>query len=235
MVGGGTLWDLGAHLVDQVVTLFGPPESIFGLVRNQRNQGPLEVDDDWFAVLSYPRMNPLPGDAFAPGTRPGGLRVVLGATSLSAHLDPEQPRFRVEGTHGSYVKRGKDPQEGQLRRGWSPRTHAERFGLYEDSDSSAVRYGRLTISQTDNSPVTATSPPKLAASDIPTLPGSYVSLYINMADAIRAAEAANCPEAATQAIDKILAIKLNEVAITTRILRLIRASAEKNQPLLYDS
>ena len=107
--------------------------------------------------------------------------------------------------------------------------------MYEDSDSSAVRYGRLTISQTDNSPVTATSPPKLAASDIPTLPGSYVSLYINMADAIRAAEAANCPEAATQAIDKILAIKLNEVAITTRILRLIRASAEKNQPLLYDS
>ncbi|WFD31640.1 hypothetical protein MSPP1_002679 [Malassezia sp. CBS 17886] len=233
--GGGTLWDLGAHLVDQAVSIFGPPESVFGLMRNQRGQGSEHVDDDWLAVLSYPRMNPLPGDAHAPGTRPQGLRVVLGSTCLSTHTDAEQPRFRVEGTHGSYVKTGTDPQESQLKRGWLPGTHGDAFGAYEDTDPAAVRFGRLTTSQRSDEPATPANPPKLAACDIPTLPGRYLNLYINLYDTIRAAEDARARGASVDqvntVIDGALLVRLDQAATTTRVLRLIRQSAEEGRVL----
>ena len=101
--GGGMLWDLGAHLVDQVVSLFGPPQTVFGTVRNQRGQGNSAVDDDWMGILSYPTTHPLPGDEFASGTRLAGLQVIVGSTCLSTHVEAEQPRFRIEGTRGSYA------------------------------------------------------------------------------------------------------------------------------------
>lgn len=230
--GGGTLWDLGAHLVDQAVALFGAPETVFGMVRNQRGQGPENVDDDWLAILTYTPVVPVKGDSFAPEKKLGGLRIVLGATCLSTHVDAEQPRFRVEGTLGSYVKKGTDPQETQLKLGWTPQSHPDTFGLYDDNAPASLRLARLTTSLPEQE-VSATNPPKLAVSDIPILPGRYIDLYNNLADTINAANAAPNHEEATVAINRLLSVKLNQVSIATRILRLIRESAKEGRILSY--
>ncbi|WFD33250.1 hypothetical protein MCUN1_000063 [Malassezia cuniculi] len=233
--GGGMLWDLGAHLVDQAVSLFGAPESVTGFVRNQRGQGPLQVDDDWLAILHYAKPQPLAEDSFAPGVQLGGLRVVLGSTCLSAHVQSEQPRFRVEGTLGSYVKLGTDPQEGQLKKGWTPRTHPDAFGAYEDTDPHELRMGRLTTTQIREEPVTAANPPTLVSSDIPTLPGRYILLFSNVAEAISAADAATkrsaSPQQIRESINKVLEIRLENVALATRVLCMIRTSSQEGRTL----
>lgn len=234
--GGGFLWDLGAHLIDQVVSLFGPPQTVFGSVRNQRGQGNTSVDDEWMGILTYPATHPLPGDEFAPGTRLAGLQVLVGSTCLSAHVEAEQPRFRIEGTRGSYVKLGKDPQELQLKRGWSPKTHGDAFGVYEEQDPASLRLGRLTTSAPVVEPITASNPPTLATQDIPTLPGTYLTFYQNLADTIYAsAAAAESGESATAVIDSMLAIHLKEVANSTRIIRMIRQSAREGRVLAWDA
>lgn len=91
--GSGILWDLGAHLIDQAVLLFGLPTQVFADCAHQR---PGAKTIDYFKVLlSYP----------------SGLKVSLGASNLC--LNPG-PRFVVHGTRGSFVKSGVDPQETDL-------------------------------------------------------------------------------------------------------------------------
>ncbi len=96
--GSGLLWDLGPHLVDQALLLFGTPDSASGDVEIQREGARA---DDYFDL----RM------------RYGAMRAVLSASSLTAS---PRPRFAVHGTLGSFVKRGLDPQEAALRQGASP-------------------------------------------------------------------------------------------------------------------
>lgn len=95
--GGGTLFDLGPHLIDQVLTLFGAPESIWASVRVERENA--VVDDAWDIFLEY---------AHAPRT------VVLRATLTACAAGP---RYLVHGTRGSFTKWGVDPQEDQLKAG----------------------------------------------------------------------------------------------------------------------
>lgn len=209
-------------LAPTALVLFGPPETVTAFVRNQRGQGPSHVDDDWLCILSYTSPSPLPPDSAAPGTRIGGLRAVLGATCLSAHIDAEQPRFRVEGTRGSYEKRGTDPQENQLKAGQTPSSHPDTFGLYEPDTPHSLSHGRLTTSA-DATPGKA---PVLAVSDIPTLPGRYVDFYANVAEAIGAGAGAS-------ALDR-LAVKPEQVADATRILELARKSANEGRTVRWD-
>jgi len=97
--GSGLLLDLGPHLVDQALILFGPPEALTADVAVQR---PGSRVDDYFAVtLHY-----------------GNMRAVLGASTLVA---APRPRFAVHGTGGSFVKSGLDPQEAELKSGVDPR------------------------------------------------------------------------------------------------------------------
>ena len=96
--GAGLWFDLGAHLVDQALQLFGAPEAIWLDTARQREGAAV---DDWFhAVLRY-----------------GALRVVLHAGMVAAHLGP---RFLVHGLAGSLVVHGLDPQEDALRAGARP-------------------------------------------------------------------------------------------------------------------
>jgi predicted dehydrogenase len=96
--GSGLWYDLGAHLIDQALCLFGLPQTIALDLARQRDGA---VTDDWFhAVLRY--------DA---------LRVVLHASALVADLGP---RFVLHGTRGSYTKFGLDPQEDALKAGVAP-------------------------------------------------------------------------------------------------------------------
>ncbi|MDM0045676.1 oxidoreductase [Variovorax dokdonensis] len=103
-VPGAGLWvDLGAHLLDQALQLFGVPDTLqldSAILRDSA-----EVEDYFHAVLRYER------GAHSP------LRVVLHATTLAAH---PAPRYLLHGTHGSYVKEGVDPQEDALRAGALP-------------------------------------------------------------------------------------------------------------------
>lgn len=93
--GGGIWYDLGPHLLDQALQLFGLPETLnvdLGMLR------PGSQSVDYFhAVLSYP-----------------GQRVVLHSTVLAA---AETARYIVHGTQGSYIKFGVDPQEDRLKAG----------------------------------------------------------------------------------------------------------------------
>lgn len=103
-VPGAGLWvDLGAHLLDQAVQLFGRPDTL-QLDRAMLRDGAL-VEDYFHAVLRY---------EYGPHAP---LRVVLHATALAAHA---APRYIVHGTRGSYVKHGVDPQEDALRDGSRP-------------------------------------------------------------------------------------------------------------------
>jgi predicted dehydrogenase len=103
-VPGAGLWvDLGSHLVDQAVQLFGRPDTLQLDTAILRDGA--QVEDYFHAVLRYE------SGPHAP------LRVVLHATTLAAHA---APRYILHGTRGSYIKRGVDPQEDALRAGGRP-------------------------------------------------------------------------------------------------------------------
>jgi scyllo-inositol 2-dehydrogenase (NADP+) len=96
--GAGMLYDLGPHLIDQAMQLFGKPRSITADVRIEREGG--AVDDAFDLRLDYP-----------------GMRALLRSTMIAcAHAT----RFVIHGTAGSFTKTALDPQEEPLRRGVAP-------------------------------------------------------------------------------------------------------------------
>ncbi len=98
--GSGILFDLGPHLIDQALGLFGPPTILYADVRIDRENG--AADDAFDLRLEY-----------MAGRR---VTVVLRST-LTACIPG--PRFLLHGTRGSFVKWGLDPQEDQLKAGMS--------------------------------------------------------------------------------------------------------------------
>ncbi|MBF8190364.1 Gfo/Idh/MocA family oxidoreductase [Nonomuraea sp. K274] len=97
--GGGVAYDLGAHLVDQAIQLFGPVKEVYGELDRHRENA---VNDD---------------DSFIALTHESGVRSHLGMSSLVAQRGF---RFRVLGSASAYGKWGLDPQESQLASGMSP-------------------------------------------------------------------------------------------------------------------
>src|SRR5216684_3416421 len=96
---GGLLFDLGSHLIDQALVLFGQPTQVYAEVEKRR-PGAL-VDDDTFVALH-----------FASG--------VYAHLWMSAVARIPGPRFRINGLLGTYEKWGLDPQEAALRTGMRP-------------------------------------------------------------------------------------------------------------------
>jgi scyllo-inositol 2-dehydrogenase (NADP+) len=113
--GGGILADLGPHLLDQALLLFGRPDSLAADLAAQRPGG--ATDDYAELTLHY-----------------GAMRVIVSATMAVA---APRPRFALHGTAGSFVKYGVDPQEDQLRGGMTP-------GAPGYGEDSAEQYGVLT-------------------------------------------------------------------------------------------
>lgn len=117
--GSGLLFDLGAHLIDQALNLFGPPESVTADVEIQRPGA--RVDDFFRVVLKY-----------------GSMEAMLGAKMLG---EPG-PKFRVRGEAGSFEKYGLDPQEDALKAGRRPgdegwgRDRVENDGLLTTIDGA---------------------------------------------------------------------------------------------------
>ncbi len=96
---GGMLYDLGAHLVDQALVLFGPAVSVYAEA-DVRREG-TGADDDSFIALTH-----------ASGTR--------SQLWMSAATAQPGPRFRVLGARSGFVKHGLDPQEAALAAGARP-------------------------------------------------------------------------------------------------------------------
>jgi len=96
--GSGIFFDLGVHLLDQALILFGTPQAITADIRIERKGG--QVDDAFDVLLHYPRM-----------------RALLRASMIA--LAPDL-RFLVRGEKAAYVKHGIDPQEEVLKRGEVP-------------------------------------------------------------------------------------------------------------------
>lgn len=89
----GVLWDLGPHLIDQALILFGEPEWLWASAFCQREKA--QVDDAFDVYMEYPRVRAMLHAriiAYAPG-----------------------PHVVIHGTEGSFLKFGMDPQEEILR------------------------------------------------------------------------------------------------------------------------
>ncbi len=162
--GSGLLADLGPHLIDQALVLFGVPDEISADIAMQR---PGAKADDYFELT------------FAYGDR----RAILSASLLAAAA---RPRFAVQGTRGSFVKRGLDPQEQWLKDGGQA-------GAHEESSSSS---GVLLADNRDQT--------------ITTEKGDYRAFYAGVAACITEGEP---PPILVD--DAIMGLKLIELARTS--------------------
>ena len=97
--GSGILYDLGAHLIDQSLQLFGRPEAVNADLRKQRDGA--QAVDDFELILHYPR-----------------LKVSLKGAML---VKEPTPRYALYGVDGAFVKYGIEPQEAALKAGERPK------------------------------------------------------------------------------------------------------------------
>jgi predicted dehydrogenase len=122
--GGGLLLDLGTHLADLALFLFGKPEGVSAEVDRERDG---EGANDSFTIrLRYE-----------------GFRVTLGANMLSS---PAGPRFVLRGTQGNFQKFGVDPQEAALNK-------VTRIDAADWGKESREQWGVLSV-QADGTVVT---------------------------------------------------------------------------------
>ena len=122
--GSGIFYDLGPHLIDQALVLFGMPLFIRADIRSMK---PYSKVDDYFDVrLEY-----------------DNLIVTLHASMLVREMGP---RYMLHGTKGSFIKSGEDPQEELLKSGKMPDTAEwgkepeENFGLlHTETEGTVIR------------------------------------------------------------------------------------------------
>lgn len=151
----GMLFDLGPHLLDQALALFGIPDTITASVRREREG--TAIEDAFDIVLEFDR-----------------VRSTLSASMIAAEA---APRFLLHGTKGSYRKFGLDPQEPALLAGATvPMMESSEEWLREPE----AMWGELTLA-----PDPVNAPSRLERSKVKTAPGDYRGFYSNVRDAIR--------------------------------------------------
>lgn len=114
--GSGILFDLGSHLIDQALVLFGSPKTVTANMQVQREDS--KIEDSFTLVMTYENT----------------LKVTLKAGML---VREPGPRFALHGAKGSYVKYGIDPQEAALKQGLTPESNSA-WGV-----ESAEKWGTL--------------------------------------------------------------------------------------------
>ena len=118
--GAGVLFDLGPHVIDQALVLFGEPRAITASAFCERETS--QVDDSFDVCLEYPHLRAMVRArivAFTPG-----------------------PHFLIHGTKGSFVKYGMDPQEALLRGDDFPQGKDWGEGWGEEAES---QWGTLSV------------------------------------------------------------------------------------------
>ena len=101
--GSGILFDLGSHLIDQALCLFGTPTEVSAELRTQRQHS--QITDNFHLMLHYPT-----------------LRVILRAGML---VREPGPRYKLYGDKGTFLKYGMDVQEAALKEGSAPKGAAD--------------------------------------------------------------------------------------------------------------
>ncbi len=120
--GGGVLLDLGSHLVDQALTLFGSGTHVYAEIDARRGT---PAEDDVFIALRH-----------ASGT--------ISHLHASAVTPSPGPRLRVQGTDAAFLVSGLDPQEAALRAGARPDTVA-RWGEPEEWERGRLVAGERSV------------------------------------------------------------------------------------------
>ncbi len=126
----GLSYDLGPHLLDQAIVLFGKPEKFYKALGKHREH--TKVDDYFTIHLSYPN----------------DLNVFLTASMLVAEI---KDAFVVNGMMGSFNKNHADVQEDQLLKGMKPTDDG--YGIENPIDA-----GRLTLVTEDGGRITTITP-----------------------------------------------------------------------------
>ncbi|EPQ59911.1 hypothetical protein GLOTRDRAFT_27456, partial [Gloeophyllum trabeum ATCC 11539] len=157
----GQTYDLGAHLIDQALVLFGRPEKVTAFISNMRGIGHPDVDDNFTIIFHYP----------PPSGSQHPLTVILRASILSARSP--QLRFVVRGTKGTFVKYGLDVQEDQIKEMANPEGILTDAGYGKEPKDIWGTVQNLKGEQV----VTSTWPTEEA--------GCYVELWKNLAEVIR--------------------------------------------------
>ena len=153
----GLLMDLGPHLVDQALALFGAPDAITASVRKDRDK--TDIEDAFDITLHF--------------TRDGHGLLAHCRTSMLAC--DAAPRFLLHGTRGSFKKYGLDPQEPALVHGAKvPQLGSGDNWLEED----VADWGTLTVAPVPSDPGT------LVRHEVITERGDYRGFYANVRDAI---------------------------------------------------
>jgi scyllo-inositol 2-dehydrogenase (NADP+) len=124
----GLLFDLGPHLVDQALALFGVPQGITASVRMDRDH--TDIEDAFDITLEYPK-----------------LRAHCRSSMLACDA---APRFLLHGTKGSFKKFGLDPQEPALLGG----AKVPRMGQGEWLADAEEHWGTLTVAPVPTDPGT---------------------------------------------------------------------------------
>jgi predicted dehydrogenase len=154
----GMLFDLGPHLVDQVLALFGTPDAITASVRSDRDE--TAIEDAFDITLHY------------PGKNGKGLLAHCRTSYLACD---NAPRFLLHGTKGSFKKHGLDPQEPTLVGGAKvPVMGTPEVWLQEKE----AAWGKLTVAPVPSDPA------MLVEHQVKTEAGDYRGFYANVRDAI---------------------------------------------------
>ena len=142
----GVLYNLGSHMVDQAMVLFGMPEAVTAHLFKVRPGS--AVFDYYDLRLQYKGFNAL--------------------LKCSYLVKEEGPRFILHGLNGSFLKKGIDPQEEQLKRGVLPR--GSQWGIEESSAWGLlnVRVNGLDI-----------------RGRVSSVPGNYPAFYDSLYESVR--------------------------------------------------
>jgi predicted dehydrogenase len=190
----GNLFDLGPHLIDQAIALFGTPRFITASIRFERDQ--TAIDDAGEVTLEFEVDGRI-------------VRYECGESMLAAE---PTPRFLVQGTHGSYIKYGVDPQEPTLLK---TDRRPPMMGSAEDwFTEPEAAWGSLTRA------TKLTEPVEVERAPLPTERGDYRRFYANVRDAILG----TAP----------LAIPAEDAFRTIRLLELALESSRQQRTLPVD-
>ena len=161
----GLTYNLGSHMIDQVVVLFGMPDAVYADIDRLRDGS--MVDDYYNIQLIYPK-----------------LKASVKASYL---VREETPRYIINGTEGSFVKYGIDPQEEMLKGGASP--SLSRWGQEDEAF-----WGTLNINM-DGLPF---------RDKVETVNGNYGGFYDEIYDAMRNGKSPSTAASKVISVTKIL-------------------------------
>ena len=173
--GSGLVYDLGSHLIDQALCLFGEPHAICAFIRCERPEA--VVPDAFTIIMDYVE----------------GPLVTLRCTMLAREMGP---RYVINGSSGSYVKRGIDVQEEQLKQGKLPLGEPD-WGIEPEE-----HWGKL---YTERDGIPHTEP-------IRTEDGDYRLYYENIRDAINQHRPPKVTPEAAAAVIRVIELAIRSSA-----------------------